>query len=204
MNLSKILSLALCVVLSALATSAAAQTTGRFIPYKGQLERDGALVTGPFNVTFQVWDAASGGTMLHSETKAVTVTAGNFAVQIGPVAETVFSSPNLHIALEVEGTPLGGRQLVQTTPFAVRGQPGQPFRADSVVIGPSGGARLEPGTNGAALAINGGDISIEGNFITPRMSAFNVIANGSNLRSEERRVGKECRRLCRSRWSPYH
>ena len=24
------------------------------------------------------------------------------------------------------------------------------------------------------------------------------------LRSEERRVGKECVRLCRSRWSPYH
>jgi predicted permease len=23
-------------------------------------------------------------------------------------------------------------------------------------------------------------------------------------RSEKRRVGKECRRLCRSRWSPYH
>ena len=23
-------------------------------------------------------------------------------------------------------------------------------------------------------------------------------------RSEERRVGKECGRLCRSRWSPYH
>ena len=26
----------------------------------------------------------------------------------------------------------------------------------------------------------------------------------SLLRSEERRVGKECLRLCRSRWSPYH
>ena len=25
-----------------------------------------------------------------------------------------------------------------------------------------------------------------------------------HLRSEERRVGKECVRLCRSRWSPYH
>ena len=25
-----------------------------------------------------------------------------------------------------------------------------------------------------------------------------------NMRSEERRVGKECLRLCRSRWSPYH
>ena len=27
---------------------------------------------------------------------------------------------------------------------------------------------------------------------------------GSMARSEERRVGKECLRLCRSRWSPYH
>ena len=27
---------------------------------------------------------------------------------------------------------------------------------------------------------------------------------GNYARSEERRVGKECLRLCRSRWSPYH
>jgi UDP-N-acetylglucosamine 1-carboxyvinyltransferase len=36
---------------------------------------------------------------------------------------------------------------------------------------------------------------------------LNCIAEGSAMvveRSEERRVGKECRRLCRSRWSPYH
>ena len=33
------------------------------------------------------------------------------------------------------------------------------------------------------------------------------LASGSvvkAIRSEERRVGKECRLLCRSRWSPYH
>ena len=29
-------------------------------------------------------------------------------------------------------------------------------------------------------------------------------ASDSVSRSEERRVGKECLRLCRSRWSPYH
>ena len=29
-------------------------------------------------------------------------------------------------------------------------------------------------------------------------------ASPSPKRSEERRVGKECERLCRSRWSPYH
>ena len=27
---------------------------------------------------------------------------------------------------------------------------------------------------------------------------------GVILRSEERRVGKECASMCRSRWSPYH
>jgi L-idonate 5-dehydrogenase len=32
-------------------------------------------------------------------------------------------------------------------------------------------------------------------------SALDMLRPG---RSEERRVGKECRRLCRSRWSPYH
>ena len=30
------------------------------------------------------------------------------------------------------------------------------------------------------------------------------ISQDKNERSEERRVGKECLRLCRSRWSPYH
>ena len=30
---------------------------------------------------------------------------------------------------------------------------------------------------------------------------FDPVESG---RSEERRVGKECLRLCRSRWSPYH
>ena len=30
------------------------------------------------------------------------------------------------------------------------------------------------------------------------------LENAAGIRSEERRVGKECVRLCRSRWSPYH
>jgi hypothetical protein len=30
------------------------------------------------------------------------------------------------------------------------------------------------------------------------------LSGHESSRSEERRVGKECRRLCRSRWSPYH
>src|SRR5213594_1104221 len=51
-------------------------------------------------------------------------------------------------------------------------------------------------------------------FTTPEEAAraFDAInadyehhcAAARRLRSEERRVGKECERLCRSRWSPYH
>ena len=31
-----------------------------------------------------------------------------------------------------------------------------------------------------------------------------ISTGGTGFRSEERRVGKECPQLCRSRWSPYH
>ena len=41
------------------------------------------------------------------------------------------------------------------------------------------------------------------------LSGFAKVKKGETAldlgtRSEERRVGKECLRLCRSRWSPYH
>src|SRR3546814_12495088 len=35
-------------------------------------------------------------------------------------------------------------------------------------------------------------------------SAFGLHAGFGAMRSEERRVGKECVSTCRSRWSPYH
>src|SRR3546814_14514794 len=47
-------------------------------------------------------------------------------------------------------------------------------------------------------------------WLTPRTAADeypaepNWLIAESHLRSEERRVGKECVSPCRSRWSPYH
>ena len=42
--------------------------------------------------------------------------------------------------------------------------------------------------------------------IAPGVSigAYTVIGEDCRMRSEERRVGKECLSVCRSRWSPYH
>jgi feruloyl-CoA synthase len=44
-----------------------------------------------------------------------------------------------------------------------------------------------------------------GTFVSVGPLRGKIVAAGDPcVRSEERRVGKECRRLCRSRWSPYH
>ena len=40
--------------------------------------------------------------------------------------------------------------------------------------------------------------------ITSEDITTNAVMREKKARSEERRVGKECLRLCRSRWSPYH
>ena len=45
-------------------------------------------------------------------------------------------------------------------------------------------------------------LSSEGMRVVPDGEGGPEVRGGA--RSEERRVGKECERLCRSRWSPYH
>src|SRR3546814_18312076 len=44
----------------------------------------------------------------------------------------------------------------------------------------------------------------DGEALTSRQFAQLLSAEFDGLRSEERRVGKECVSTCRSRWSPYH
>ena len=67
----------------------------------------------------------------------------------------------------------------------------------------------------AAGAIGGGPVRVEGlgrdsvqgdvrfTEVLERMGA-EVVFHDNAIRSEERRVGKECTSWCRSRWSPYH
>ena len=51
------------------------------------------------------------------------------------------------------------------------------------------------------------DAAIEGHGVVftslPHDAALRAVVL-DNMRSEERRVGKECSAVCRSRWSPYH
>jgi hypothetical protein len=132
------LSTLLAVTILAAAAPSEAQAQ-RFVPYRGALERDGRPVTATVNMTFRLYAGASGGTALFEQTVSVPVVGGVFATQIGPVGEAVFETAQLFVEAAVEGTTLTGRQLVQASPYALRAQPGQPFRADALVVGAAGG-----------------------------------------------------------------
>ena len=55
---------------------------------------------------------------------------------------------------------------------------------------------LSDGTYELILESDGGDPEVQVNAA--------VLTEAPDQSSEERRVGKECRMPCRSRWSPYH
>ena len=48
------------------------------------------------------------------------------------------------------------------------------------------------------------EISPDSNNSFAVLSNNDIMKKASLMRSEERRVGKECSEPCRSRWSPYH
>src|SRR3546814_17499004 len=77
-------------------------------------------------------------------------------------------------------------------------------RTDRFVVAP---LPLHRGAKGVALATRKG--SMPSGAVSPTFRATLVQAGGfpsapAALRSEERRVGKECVSTCRSRWSPAH
>jgi hypothetical protein len=81
---------------------------------------------------------------------------------------------------------------------------------DRPTITPLPDLTLAEDSRSAPLAFSIGDVETAATALTVTASSDNaaLLPEGalslSGTRSEERRVGKECRRLCRSRWSPYH
>ena len=69
-------------------------------------------------------------------------------------------------------------------------------------------AVIGAGVMGSGIAAHFANAGIPVILLDIPQSGFgkkNALAEGAiEKRSEERRVGKECLRLCRSRWSPYH
>ncbi|MEM6289462.1 MAG: hypothetical protein AAF845_20150, partial [Bacteroidota bacterium] len=104
--------LALAALL-AITPAASAQTLpDREIPFQGVLEDGGAPVTAATNVTFRLFEAASGGSDVWTETQTVTPDAdGAFAVRLG-VTEPLPNDLGRPLWLEVAVPSGGGTQVL--------------------------------------------------------------------------------------------
>jgi hypothetical protein len=103
-----ILSIANSVMLVRQNTSAArlaTVTVPQLINYQGRLtDAAGNPLTGTYNMTFCLYEAATGGTALWTETQAVNVTYGVFSALLGSITTiptTVFGSTNLYLGVRV-------------------------------------------------------------------------------------------------------
>ena len=111
----------------------------------------------------------------------------NGYTQSGAAANTAGTGSNAVINIALDGTSAGA------------GANGLNFGAGSA--GSTVKGLAIGGFNGAGILTSVGGLTLAGNFIGTNAAGSTVSAN---TRSEERRVGKECLAVCRSRWSPYH
>ena len=72
-----------------------------------------------------------------------------------------------------------------------------PAAADVIVVDPSGGGDATDLATAVASALSG-------DMLILMPADYTLSTLFVDVRSEERRVGKECTSVCRSRWSPYH
>lgn len=96
--------------------------------YQGRLVEAGAPVSGTRSMTFSLYNAASAGTQIWSETQSVSVTNGLFQVALGsvtPLSEAVLGQmdQNLWMEINVAGTILPRQQLMGA-PYALSLAPG--------------------------------------------------------------------------------
>lgn len=123
--------LGLCLLTCSAIASAAPQIPD-FV-YQGRLEQSGVPANGNFDLSFRLYDAASGGNQLGATINQADypVTDGLFSVSLAfPGA---FSGEQLYLEVSVEGTPMLPRQAVATAPVSQ-------FTLSGGISGPAGGA----------------------------------------------------------------
>lgn len=111
-------------LLPGLALAQAETPTPRLLPYQGRLLRaGGAPEAGTPRLTFRIYDTATGGTALWSETQSVPLTNGFYAVFLGSVAsfpETLFDGRDRWVTISVDDGPeLLPRQQIGSVAYAI-------------------------------------------------------------------------------------
>jgi hypothetical protein len=163
---------------------------------------DGTLtLAGTAGLSFTSGDGTADATMTFTGTIANINTALN-GMSYAPVVDFNGGASVTIVTDDLGNSGAGGAQTdtdsVAVTVTAVNDAP------VNTVPGAQTIAEDSPLTFTGATAISISDVDAGSAAVQVTLTATNGTLTLSGTRSEERRVGKECRRLCRSRWSPYH
>ena len=93
------------------------------VAHQGEVQDADGPVTGTLEFVFELFDAASEGNEVWSETRDVDVVDGNYAVLLGSVTaidSVLFVEPALWLQITIEGgDPLLPRQPIASAPYAI-------------------------------------------------------------------------------------
>ena len=86
------------------------------------LDTNGAPMAGPVAITFTVYDAATSGTSLWTETQSVTLDGGYFSARLGEATQlpaSAFTGPERFLGIAVQSDPeMTPRQTIDSVPYA--------------------------------------------------------------------------------------
>jgi len=106
--------------------SAASAQVPSLLGYQGRLLRsDGTAATGTASVTFGVWDAATGGSRLWTETQTLGLSDGFYATFLGlvaPAPASLFGGGGRWLEVAVGAETVSPRQQIASVPFAMAAQ----------------------------------------------------------------------------------
>ncbi|MBK6575228.1 MAG: hypothetical protein IPG17_03295 [Sandaracinaceae bacterium] len=112
------------------------------IPYTGYLERDGVPANETLAMSFTLYTAETGGSVLFSETygsPGVVVANGQFSVALGSTAPAgladIWSNSEVWLQITVDGTTMNGRQRLLAAPYALRAADARRSGGDFSVTG---------------------------------------------------------------------
>jgi hypothetical protein len=156
------------------------------IPYQGRLSDPStgdAVTDGNYTMTFRLYDVATGGSALWTETKDVAVQGGVFSTALGDSAalsHNLFNGQALWLGVKVgtdeEATP---RQQILPVAYALSLVPGAVIRSS----GSTTGLRVTTTGSGDALQVSG-PTSLDGNLsVTGSLSGGSHNHSGADIAS---------------------
>jgi hypothetical protein len=142
-------------VLIILITSVSALAIPQLINYQGELtDSSGNPITNSVSITFTIYNAATAGDVLWTETQTVTVTDGVFNVLLGsqtPIPADTFDGDERYLGVQVGADPeMAPRQVLASVPFC--------FRAATLSCIPGDSLNCysgDPATKGVGLCVGG-------------------------------------------------